>query len=346
MAALVNRQYEPMAGPEGSTIDVPIPSAIAVRDVTPAATAPATPDIGPTSVPIVLDRWKEAEFQMSDKQLLEVQANTIPMQASEAVKVLANELNQYILGLASKFYGVFGTAGTTPFADVLTTDASGSRTVLNNQVAPLGDRFMVLDPDAEGAALNVRAFHDASFGVGGGAILDGQIFRRIGWGWFLSQNVQTHIAGTGTSYLVNSTPSLAIGVKVIPADGGSGTIIVGDIVTFAGDAQTYVVTSALSGGSFSIEPGLVLALANNTAITLKATHVMNMGAHRDAIALATRPLLRSTLQQTIIESNFDPKSQLTLRLEIVRQHRRDKWGWDILYGGEVIRRELGMRLFG
>lgn len=353
MALLVNRGFDPLAGPEGSTIDVPIPSAIAVQDVVPAATPPATADITPTSVPIPLNRWKEAPFHLSDKELLEIQSGTIPMIASEAVRALANEINAFLLGLAAKFFGVFGTSGTTPFGDEKTTDASGSRTILNNQLAPLDTRYAVLDPFAEGSALDVRAFHDASFGVGGGAILEGQITRRLGFGWFMSQLVQTHTAGTGLDYLINNGGGYAIGIKTITVDTGSGTILVGDIIKFSGHTQTYVVTSALSGASLSFEPGLVAAVADSEVITGPGdtggvgTHVMNMMFQRDAIAFATRPLEKSSITNSSrIETAFDAQSGLTLRLEITREHKRDRWSFDVLYGAEVIRRELGMRLLG
>ena len=349
---LVNRAYQPMAGPEGSTIDVPIPSAIVVQDVTPAATPPATADVTPTSVPIVLNRWKEAPFYMTDKDIMESQNGTIPMVASEAVKALANEVDVFLLGLTSKFYGVAGTAGTTPFGNEKTTDATLIRTVLNKQVAPLDPRHVILDPDAEGSALNVRAFQDASFGGGVAGLLEGDLNRKLGFRWWMDQNVQTHTAGTGAGFLTNSGTAMPAGTKVIPADTGTGTILVGDIVTFAGHTQTYVVTSALSGGSFSIEPGLVVAVGDGVAIKAPGdtggvgTHVMNLAMHRDAIAFATRPLEGSNHPGSIIETNFDPITGLTLRLEVSREHKRDRWSFDILYGAEVIRRELGGRLLG
>ena len=57
MPLLVNRSYGPEAARKNSTIDVPIPSAVATRDVTPAATAPGAPNSAPTSVAIEAPRW-------------------------------------------------------------------------------------------------------------------------------------------------------------------------------------------------------------------------------------------------------------------------------------------------
>lgn len=350
---LVNREYETTPGTQGSTIDVPVPSAVAVQDVTPAATPPATADQTPGTVPIQLSRWKEAPFHLSDKDMSEISASAdyLPMVASEAIRAIANEVDSYVLSLASKFYGIQGTAGTTPFASAI-TDAAQVRKVLNKQLAPMDSRWLVMDPDAEANALELRAFHDASFGVGAQAILDGQITRRLGFSWAMDQNVQTHTAGTGTNFLVNNGGGYAVGTKTLAVDTGTGTLLVGDLITFASHTQTYVVTSALSGGSVSIEPGLVTAVADNEAITGPGdtggigTHVMNAAFHRDAIALVSKPLVASSHPASIIRSAVDPVSGLALRLEVSREHKRDRYSYDVLYGAEVIRRELGARLLG
>jgi hypothetical protein len=355
MPQLVNRAYEAMSGPEGSTIDVPIPSAIAVQDVTPGATPPSTADIGPTSVPVALDRWKEAPFYLTDKDFMEIRRGTLPMIASEAVKALANEVDAYLLSLCKKFYGIAGTAGTVPFANEKTTDATALRAVLNKQLAGLDNRHVVLNPDAEGSALNVRAFQDASFGGGPAALMEGQINNKLGFRWWMDQNVTSHTAGTAADYLVNNVAGYAVGIKTVLVDTGTGTLNVGDIIKFAGHTQTYVVTASVGGSSItsiSFEPGLVVAVANNVVVTGPGdtggigTHVLNPAFHRDAIAFATRPLEGSSHPGSIIESDFDNISGLTLRLEVTREHKRDRYSFDILYGGDVVRRELGARLLG
>ncbi len=354
MPQLVNRKYEAMAGPQGSTIDVPIPSAIAAIAVTPGATPPATEGVSPTSVPIELTRWFEAPFYLDDQEMLEIQDGTIPMIASEAVKSLANEVDQFIHSLTSMFYGVQGATGTAPFGSGDTTDAAGIRTVLNKQVAPMDPRHCVLDPDAEGSALNVRAFQDMSWNGSVQGIIEGALNRKLGFNWWMSQNVQSHTAGTGDSYAVDNTGGYAIGVKLLNLDTGTGTLVIGDVISFSGHSQTYVVTQAIAAANqiVGIEPGLLVAVADDVVVLCPGdsggydTHVMNPAFHRDAIAFATRPLQASNHPGSIIASNFDPVSGLTLRLEITREHKRDRWSFDILYGAAVIRRELGGRLLG
>ena len=344
---LVNRAYEALAGQRGSTIDVPIPSAITATEVSPSNTPPPNVDSAPTSVPIPLNQWYEATFHLTDKEELEVMQGVIPMQASEAVKAIANKVETHLFGFYTGVYGFAGTPGMTPFASDLTafTDA---RKTLHEQLAPFDPRVCVIDPDAEANALNLRAFQDASYRGDTAGIVAGQIGQKLGSMWVMSQQVPTHTAGTGSGYVVNKGGGQAIGDTDITVDAGSGTILIGDIVTFAGHDQPYVVAAALASNQFRIAPGLQAAVADDAAVTLKATHVVNLVFHRDAIAFATRPL-EGTVRPglgSVVETAVDPESGLALRLEVTRQHKLTRYAFDILWGAALVRPELAVRLAG
>ena len=352
MARLVNRGYDQLAGDKGSTIDVPIPSAIAVQDVTPAATPPSTEGVAPTKISIVLNKWKEAPFYLSDKDIQEAFNGIVPMQATEAIKAIANQIDQDIMTLYKDIYGWSGTAGVTPFAADAGTYLEG-RKVLAQQLAPLDPRFAVIDPAAEANALGLRVFADASFGGGDGVVINGQIGNKMGALWVMDQNVITHTAGTAASSTTDST-GYAIGLKTVTlASAGTGTFVVGDVITFTGDAsgQTYVVTSGdtdvSNGGTISFEPGLKAALSAAThAITVKGNHTVNLLFHRDAFALAMRPFNDASAGLGMFQSMVDPVSGLALRLEVTREYKRTRWSFDALYGVGTARRELATRMAG
>lgn len=353
MPRLVNLGYSELAGERGSSIDVPIPSAIVAQDVAPANTPPSTADIAPTSVAITLDKWKEAPFYLTDKDVMEVMRGTIPMQASEAIKALVNAIEADIFAEYKGIYGFVGTPGTTPFASDLSTYLD-ARAVLNRQLAPMDNRRVVLNVDAEAKALGNRAVQDASWRQSAQGIMEAQIGRTLGADWFMDQNVPTHTAGslTGTITVSGAHNAGVTSVTLATDTGEAIALKKGDIITFAGHSQTYAVLADLtvgasSSGAVTIRPGLQVALAGGEAVTVKASHVVNLLFHRDAIAFATRPLVSAVDGLgNLIQSAVDPVSGLTLRLEISREHKRTRYSFDVLYGVKLIRPELACRIAG
>lgn len=355
MPRLVNADYSNDAAEKGDTIDVPVPSAIAAQAVAPAATSQSTPDTAPTKVQIPLDKWYEAPFQLSDKDQAEAVRGVIPMQVSEAVKALGNQVNSDLFALYKGVYGYAGTAGTTPFGtanDI--SDATALRKVLNNQLAPMSPRRAVLDPDAEANALGQRAFQDNSWRGDDAGIIEGQIGRKLGFDWFMDQAAPSHTAGSVTGDpTVSGAHAAGVSSVTIATDTDDAVDLKeGDIITFAGDTQTYAVTADASAGASTtvdvgISPSLQVALDGGEAVSVKATHAVNLGFHRDAFALAVRPLeAEGNGLGNLIQSAVDPVSGLALRLEVSREHKRTRWSFDILYGVKIVRPELAARLAG
>lgn len=351
MPKLVNRGYEATAGNKGDTVTIPLSSAVTTIDVTPAITPPANADSVPTSITIVLDQWKEAAFYLTDKQMLEVMEGTIPMQAKEAIKSIANTVDAAILANYKSIYGYSGVAGATPFANDVSAFLTGRRN-LTNQLADVSPRFMVMDADAEANALGLRMFQDVSYRGDAAGINEGIIGYKLGAQWAVDQNIPTHTAGTASGATTDSA-GYAVGVKTITlASAGTGTILVGDIIQFAGDNQTYAVTSGDSnvanGGTISFEPGLKVAIAASpAAITVKPSHVVNLYAHRDCISFVSRPFAGADpLGLGYFQSAVDPVSGLSLRLEATRQHKQTRFAFDILYGTKCTRPEFGNRIAG
>jgi hypothetical protein len=352
MPQLVNRSYGNDAKAKGETVDVPIPSAVAAQAVVPAATPQSTPNLVPTSAALKLDQWYEAPFHITDKERSMAMEGIIPMQASEAIKAIARQVNAHIF---SKFYlvgGFSGTPGTTPFATT-TADATDARKVLNLQLAPMEDRRFVLDPDAEANALNLRAFQDYSWSGSLDAIRDGKLNQKLGFNWFMDQQAPNQTKGTEDGNYTTDASGYAVGVKTLTTITGSGTILAGDTFTIAGDTMTYSCTSNMTApGALAFSPGLFQVIAAGAAaITVKGvsgtTYPQSLAFHRDCFAFASRPLIDETDGLgNIITSAVDPVSGLALRLEVSREHKRTRWSFDLLWGSQCVRPELGCRLWG
>lgn len=267
------------------------------------------------------------------------------------LEAIANDVNATLLGLGRKFYGMVGTPGTTPFSTVV--DATNARKVLNRQLAPVNDRRIVLNPDAEAAALGLSGFADVSKSGDARPIIDGTIGRKYGFDWAMDQQVPSFEASVMTEGALTVNGANEAGAQVVSlakATNAAG-LKEGDILTIAGDAQTYVVTEAVSlavgNTAVKIYPGLARLTTGSEAVTVSGSHVMNLAFHRDAIAFATRPLMDSANGLgNLIQSAVDPVSGLSLRLEVSREHKRTRFSYDILYGADVVRRELGCRIAG
>jgi len=362
MPRLVSTEYDADAKKRGSTVDIPTAPEIAVRTVSPGANQVQAGDIAPGIAQIVLDQWKEAPFYLTDNDFLKIERNVLPLSVGSAISALAKNVNAYIFSKYKKIYGYTGTAGTTPFggSSPTSSDATQARKILNIQEAPLDMRRMVLDPSAGALALDLGAFQDASKSADPQVITDGLIGRKLGWDFYEDQQVPTHTAGSITTGLAAKTSTAqAVGLKAVvcttAASTGACELKEGDIITFAGDGQTYVLTAdatqatAATDVTLNIEPGLKIALSGDEAVALKASHVVNLGFQAGAFAFASRPLLDVTREIGInaqVESMTDPISGISLRLEVTRQYKQTEWSFDILYGAECIDPRKAVRLAG
>ncbi|MDJ0536754.1 MAG: P22 phage major capsid protein family protein [Xenococcaceae cyanobacterium MO_207.B15] len=151
MPRLVNGDYSVNSASKGDSINVPVPTAILARDVTPANIAPDPDDLMINTVPIPLNYWKEASFYLTDRDQGNIMDGVDVMQVREAGKSIANAIDLSLLNLYVKAYWHTGTAGTTPFATD-TVAAQNARKLLNAAACPPQDRRMVLDVDADATA--------------------------------------------------------------------------------------------------------------------------------------------------------------------------------------------------
>lgn len=366
LVLVANREYERMitGATRFSTVNVAVPAAVASRVVAPNVIPPAVTAVTPTSVPITLSQWYESPFAMDDKGVAQVDNGIVPMQAKEAIKSLANTIEDYLWTLLTTGTAAVaaignsaGTAGTTPFGTGL-DDFLAADKVLNDNLADSEDRYMIINTAAKASAMGLRAIQDASFRANSGpnSLISGEIGNVLGARWLMSQRVPNHTNGTlGAGTTV--TGINAIGATTIALSGGaSGTILAGDIVRFgATSAYTYNVVSSVGGGTPSsvviAYPGLIAATAGAEAVSISTASVIaahNILIQKNCLAFAMAPLLDTvevpgaTLQAVAI----DEVSGLSLRLEVTRQHRQVQWAFDALYGGAVIRPQIACWLLG
>lgn len=361
MTRVVNLDYSKEAAKFTDTINVPYSSAKTATDVAPSHVPSAPADSTAQSVAIQLNKWKKVNFGFTDKEMAEFNAKKdyIPLEMQEAFEAMAVAINQSVFALYTSVYGFTGSPGSTPFADDV-TDATNARKILQLQKAPRTGRTGVLDFNAEANALALAQFSDAEKIGASGVKIDGEIGRKFGINWMADDDVPYHTAGSITTGLSAKTSTdQAVGTKNVvcttAASTGACDLKKGDIITFAGDTQTYVVTADTAEGdpatdvTVPIEPGLKVALSGDEAVTLESSHRVNLAFHRDCFALAMRAPSMG-LKQVENQRNqvvlSDPHSGLVMRLEIMDQYKQTTWEIDAMWGCACIRPEFGTRLAG
>jgi hypothetical protein len=335
------------------TISSPVVGAMAAEDLTAAAYAADTPNQTISKVDMTISKSRSVPFGITGEESKGLQsagtlANINRDRIAQALRTLTNEveldLYQEVYKTASRG---FGTAATTPFGTAADfSDFAGANEVLDEHGAPDTDRHMIL---GSAAIRNIRGKQSLLFKANEAGTED--LLRRGVIGQVESFDIHqsaaikgTVTAGTGASATTN-TAGYAVGATTITlASAGTGTIIAGDLISFAGDTRKYLVTSGdtdvSNGGTITLaEPGLMQAIpASATNITVVATATRNVFFHRSAIQLATRapamPEGGDSADDVMLLQ--DPVSLITYEFALYRQKRQVRYEVNLAWGKKLI----------
>jgi hypothetical protein len=274
---------------------------------------------------------------------------------AQALRTLTNEVEADLAALHKYASRAYGTYNGTPFGTANDlTDFSGPRTILDDNGVPQSDLQMVLGSAAIG---RIRGKQSGLFKVneaGTDELLRRGIIGQVeGWDIHNSaQVVKSFAAGTNNGSATTNTAGYAVGATVLTlASAGTGTILAGDIITIAGDANLYLVASGdadvSDGGTITLaEPGLRQAIPTSAkAITTVAQTTRNMFFHRSAIQLATRapamPDGGDAADDVMIIT--DPVSGLAFEFCIYKQKRQVRYEVNLAWGVKAVApRHIGL----
>lgn len=328
-------------------------------DVSPAMTIPNPADVTIGNGTISISKSKGVEFGWTGEEqrglntgagYLSVQANNF----AQGLRTLVNEIEADLGTVAAlKASRAYGAVATIPFATNLAESAQ-VRKILDDNGCPLSERSMVIDTGA-GASMrtlsNISKVNESGTQMG---LRDGELLNVHGFSIKESAGVKRHTAGTAASATTNNA-GYAIGATVITlAATGTGTILAGDVITFAGDTNKYLVASGdadvSNGGTITLAaPGLRQAIpASATNITMIASGLRSTAFTRSAIQLATRaPALPvegdAAIDRMIIT---DPRSGLSFEVAIYAGYRKIRSEVVMAWGYEVIKTEHVAVLLG
>jgi hypothetical protein len=270
-------------------------------------------------------------------------------QIRQAMRALTNEIE---IDLATSAYlgasRAFGTAGTTPFGSNF-DEVAELRKILVDNGAPMNDVTMVLNTAAGTKLRNLAQLQKANENGTTELLRNGVLLDLQGIMLKESAGIQLPAVGTGASYLVNNAGGYAIGATAITVDGGTGTILAGDIVTFAGDTNKYVVASALASNVVTLAAtGLRKAAADNAAITVTAASTRNVVFHRAALELAIRAPAMPNGGDAAVDAMTiqDPYSGLVFEVRAYKGFQKAMFNVSAAWGTKLWKPEFAAVLLG
>lgn len=271
-------------------------------------------------------------------------------QIAQAFRSIVNQIEAYVFGIgyvaASRAYG---TAGTTPFVSNF-NEVPQIRKILQDNGCPFDGQVSLVMNTAAGANLRSLAQlqkaneADSSLLLRQGTLLDLQ-------GIMLKESagISALVKGTGASYVTSG--STAVGVTDIALVTGTGTVLAGDVVTFAADANNkYVVgTGVAAPGTISLNaPGARVVIATANALTVGNSYTPNLAFHKKAIELAIRPYASPPGGDAAVDSLLvqDPFSGLVFEIKAYKGYNKAMFDVQCVYGGKAWKPEFIATLMG
>lgn len=345
----------------GETVYSPISPSLSAGDITPAVTPPDDGDNTHTTTTLAITKARRVPVRINGEQqrILNDSIGWMNARAAEfaqAMRVLVNEVEADLAALYVKASRAYGTAGTTPFgATPGVSDLANVRQILVDNGAPINDLQAVI---STGAGTNLRSLanlYKANEAGDNGLLRRGIIADLMGFAIRESAQVKTHTKGTGASATTNNAGYAVGSTALTLAAAGTGTLLAGDVVTFAGDtANKYIVasgdTDVSDGGTLTVAaPGIRVAMSAATkAITVGNSYTANMVFARSSMFLATRapavPAEGDLATDSMIIS--DPVSGLSFEVREYRQYRQIQYEVSLAWGVACVKPEHCAILLG
>ena len=339
------------------TVNYPVVPALAAQNVVPANVPPAGTDITQGAGAIVMSNLRKVSWNWvgEERRALEngdiapyqdIYAQTI----QQAMRTLVNEIEASLWVAAyAGSSRAYGTAGNAPFGTAGDlTDFANMAKILDDNGAPANDRHIVV---GGAAMLNLRGKQSVLWKANEAGtdqpLRTGAIGEVQGMLVHNSFPINVVTKGTGTAYVTSG--STGIGVNSIALVTGSGTVVPGDIVTFAADPNNkYVVTAGVAApGTITIgQPGARVVIATGNAMTIGGNYTPNIAFHRNALHLVMRaPDPGDDAARDTVEVR-DDFSGLVFQLATYGQYMMSSFELRVLYGTKAVKNEFIATLIG
>lgn len=341
----INTSFDDKAVAKGDVVKVPVAPTRAAADFEPSNVSATGADATAADVEVQITKSRKVTWHLTGEQQRSLDngatsAEWVRQLVAQGMRTLRNEAEvDAVTAIYTGASRATGTAGTNPFASNINPLAD-VRKILRDNGAPLSDLQFVMDTTSEANLLKLGVVQSADTAGSDGERRSGFVGRQFGFELRQSAGIDLHTKGTATG--LDAAGGEAIGETVIALDGGDGgSLLAGDVVTFAGDANKYVVNTgftAASGNAVIGKPGLLAALADTTEMTIGNNYTPNMAFDRGAVVGVMRPPLmpaNPTIQQVLVS---DGMGMTYLMLDIAQYGQRT-WELHLAWGFKAVQPE-------
>jgi hypothetical protein len=352
IAAVVNTDTQELAMTKGDVVNVSLPVSMGEADDFIPGVGVSDTDIISGKVSIKLDQHKAKQFKVSDRQYLESEQNlTLPNAAESAVKSICNFINKYVYSSYKEIFNVSGSTLTGSF-DVATMIDAESK--LNESLVPENETLYAALTTTRHGQL-VKDMVAVDFSGDDVALRQKRAGLVAGLVTYRDQllNKMKHTSGTAFSDTLSLDATVAEGVTSIVLTGvtAGNTVKQGDVLNITLDngevqANNVAADAVEAAGTITVSlvypiQGAATAGASVAYAITDASYDINLAFHSDFYTLVMRPIAavsRHTNGVTII-TQTDPLTGIPLKLEAFRdsQTGEDKWRFEALFGGQVVR---------
>jgi hypothetical protein len=192
-----------------------------------------------------------------------------------AMSVLAANIESTVLSNVYKdvYASIWNNGSAATYSKALDT-----RVKLQNALAPVNDRTMLLDPTAMADVVKdtKTLFNDQA------AIAkqykEGMVGRVAGYDWYENTMMPSHTVGDAASYVCNTSTGITSGSATITVSGGTGTFKAGDVITIVGVNRVHPETKVDTG----VLQQFVVTADGTTSLTVSPTPVTS-GATKNVV---------------------------------------------------------------
>jgi hypothetical protein len=365
LAKVISRDTDFDTGWRGKTLNIPYPGTFTAQSKTEGNPATVQQPNNAATIPVTLSQHKYVDFVIEDWAQAQANSNLMDRWMNPAVVALAEDLETYLFGLTTGFTTPpVGTTGTNLSHAVITA----ARVTLNVAKIPMEDRSIIMSPKDEGSLIGDSTLAQYFAYAQNKGITDGEIGMLDGFKLYMSQLAPTQ---TGTSYTLavvgtGGTFTLTYNAQTTTALAYNATAaqIAAALAALSSVAGAYNISvTSPSAGNFLITLTGVNSADTTHAITATSsltgtgagatvapsglTSTRNLAIQKQALLLATRPLGTPPSDSGVqSETIVDPVSGLSLRMQYQykMEYRGMYVGFDLLYGGTVLRSGNGLEL--